>query len=150
MEKELFVDADAFVALRDKTDPNHQLAIAVSGMAASAGTALITSDPAFGEAITVISQNINHRASVDFANDVIGSQIEIVEVDTNIRNGAVEIFEDQTSKNSRFTDAVNMVIMKDRDLKEIFSFDIDYKKNGFMRLGIDKKLEGEVVDKDKK
>ncbi|OGY26602.1 MAG: hypothetical protein A2Z24_02165 [Candidatus Woykebacteria bacterium RBG_16_44_10] len=140
MEKELLVDADAFVALRDSKDPNHQLAMVVSSVATNAGIPLLTSDPAFGEAITVISQNVSHEAAIDFANDILDSEIEIVEVNSSLRKQAIDIFKKQTSKNSRFTDSVNMAILLERDLNDIFSFDEDYKKNGFIRLGKDEKI----------
>ena len=150
MEKELFVDADAFVALVDSKDSNHKLAVAVSSVASAVGCGTVTSDPAFGEAITVISQNVGHAAAVNFANEILNSQVEIVEVDTKLRNQAFEVFKNQASKNSRFTDMVNIAILKERNKQEIFSFDADYKKNGFLRIGIDTKLEGEVVDEEKK
>jgi predicted nucleic acid-binding protein len=137
MERELLVDADALVALRDSKDPNHKLAAAVSSQITEAKIPLITSDPAFGEAITVISQNVNQRAAVGFAGDIINSRLEIVEVNAKLRREALEIFKVQKSKNFRFTDAVNIAIMQERGLREIFSFDRDYRKNGFLRLGID-------------
>jgi len=137
MERELLVDADALVALRDSKDPNHKLAAAVSSQITEAKISLITSDPAFGEAITVISQNVNHKAAVDFAGDIINSRLEIVEVNARLRREALEIFKVQKSKNFRFTDAVNIAIMQERGLREIFSFDRDYRKNGLIRLGID-------------
>ncbi len=140
MEKELFVDADAFVALVDSKDSNHELAVAVSSSVSKFALGSVTSDPALGEAITVISQNVGHQIAVNFGQEVLSSRLEIVEVDTKIRNKAFEIFKDQRSKNSRFTDAVNMAIMEQRGLKEIFSFDEDYKKSGFVRLGKDKEV----------
>ena len=56
----------------------------------------------------------------------------------NIRKKALDIFKKQTSKNSRFTDCINMAIMKEKGLDTIFSFDEQYKKNKFKRFGIDR------------
>jgi len=133
--RKLFVDADAFVALNDQKDPNYQRAVVLSSLASTARVPLITSDPAFGEAVTVISQNVSLKQGIDFAEDILASPVEIIEVDSSLRRAGLEIFKKQTSKNSRFTDAINMAIMKKEDLDTIFSFDIQYKKNKFKRFG---------------
>jgi len=137
-DKKLFIDADVLVALNDKSDNNHQKAVTLVSLVSVARTPLITSDPAFGEAITVISQNVSHKQAINFAIGTLSSQTEIVEVNSGLRQQGLEIFEKQTSKNSRFTDSINMAIMKNEKLDTIFSFDEHYKKNGFKRFGIDK------------
>lgn len=134
----LFVDADAFVAIRNASDPNHRNSLEYAIQAAKAKFFFITSDPAFGEAITIISQNVNLKEAVSFAEDTLSESIVIVEVDSRLRRIALDIFKKQTSKNSRFTDCVNMAIMREEGLDTVFSFDEHYKKNGFKRFGIDK------------
>lgn len=52
-----------------------------------------------------------------------------------LRDNALEIFKKQTSKNARFTDAVNMAIMESEGIDFIFSFDRDYLKNKFKLFG---------------
>ena len=136
--KKLFVDADAFVALNYLDDSSHNKAVVLSQEVKDLNISLITSDPAFGEAVTVISQRGGLDLAVAFAEDILGGEIEIIEVDSSLRRRALDIFKKQTSKNSRFTDCVNMAIMKERGLNTIFSFDIQYKKNKFKRFGIDK------------
>lgn len=135
--KKLFVDADVFVALNDQKDSNYERAVALSSLASVEKTSLITSDPAFGEAITVISQNVDLRQAIQFAEDILASPVEIIEVDDRLRRAGLDIFKKQTSKNSRFTDCINMAIMKKEGLKTILSFDIQYKKNRLKRFGID-------------
>lgn len=135
--KRLIVDADVFVAIRDENDSNHERALILSVQALELSVPLMTSDPAFGEAITVISQHTDLQQAVDFAEKTLASEIEIVKVDSSLRREALEIFKKQTSKNSRFTDCINMAIMKKMGLDTIFSFDIQYKKNKLKRFGID-------------
>lgn len=135
--KRLLVDADAFVAVQNEKDSNHTRAIEISEYLFSLKLQLITSDPAFGEAITIISQKAGLQKAVTFAEELLASPTEIVEVDAALRRKALDIFKEQTSKNTRFTDCINMAIMKEEGLQEIFSFDEDYKKNGFLRIGID-------------
>lgn len=135
--RKILIDADAFVAAVDTKDPNHQKAKEFSKQINGLGTLLITSDPAFGEAITVISQNVSLEAAVIFAERTLRSPLEIIEVDASLRRHALDIFKKQTSKNSRFTDCINMAIMEEKKLNTFFSFDVQYKKNKFKRFGID-------------
>ena len=144
--KRLFVDADAFVAIQNEKDANHINASMISKKVFSLKPQLVTSDPAFGEAITVISQKANHIKAVNFAEGVLASSVEIIEVDPALRKEGLEIFKKQTSKNARFTDCINMAILKREGLKEIFSFDSDYKKNGILRIGIDKPINPTYID----
>lgn len=136
--KKILVDADAFVAINDGKDPGYKKGKEFSAIIAEENYELIISDPAFGEAVTVISQNVGLQAAIDFAEKVLASSIEIIEVDSQLRKSALDIFKKQTSKNSRFTDCINMAIMKKMGLDTIFSFDVQYKKNKFKRFGIDK------------
>ena len=134
----ILIDADAFVALNYLNDSSHARAVILSQELKDLNISLITSDPAFGEAITVISQRGGLNLAIAFAEDILSGDIEIIEVDAALRRQALDIFKKQTSKNSRFTDCVNMAIMEERGLTTIFSFDIQYKKNKFKRFGIDK------------
>ncbi|MBI4036458.1 PIN domain-containing protein [Candidatus Daviesbacteria bacterium] len=136
--KKLLVDADAFVALVNSIDSNHQKAKLLRDQISDQEFSLMTSDPAFGEAITVISQDTGLESATLFAEETLVSQVEIIEVDASLRRKALDIFKKQTSKNSRFTDCINMAIMEEKKLNTIFSFDVQYKKNKFKRFGIDK------------
>lgn len=135
--KKLFIDADAFVALVNQRDSNHLKATILGDEIKEQAIPLITSDPAFGEAITVISQDVGLSKAVSFAERTLAAPIEIIEVNAALRRKALDIFKRQTSKNSRFTDCINMAIMQEQGLNLIFSFDIQYKKNKFKRFGID-------------
>ena len=144
--RKLLIDADAFVALNDKGDSNYQKVIKISEFITISKTTLFTSDPAFGEAITVISENVGLKKAVEFAEEVLRSNIEIIEVDPKLRRDALEIFKKQRSKNTRFTDCVNIAILNDKGLKEIFSFDSDYKKSGILRIGVDRPINSTKID----
>lgn len=135
--RKILVDADAFVALANPFDSNHEKAKLHRNEISETKFLLITSDPAFGEAITVISQKTDLQTAVQFAEEILTSHVEIIEVDASLRRIALDILKKQTSKNSRFTDCINMAIMNEKGIDTIFSFDMQYKKNGFRRFGID-------------
>lgn len=133
----ILIDADAMVALVNPDDPSHAMAEKLGGEIDGEGVNVIISDPAFGEAVTVIAQDTGLEKAILFAEKTLASSAEIVEVDSILRRAGLDIFKKQTSKNTRFTDCVNMAIMKEEGIDTIFSFDKHYKKNGFKRFGID-------------
>lgn len=47
---------------------------------------------------------------------------------------SIELFNKISSKNTRFTDCLNMAIMKELKINTIFSFDKHYKQAGFKLL----------------
>ncbi|OGY09397.1 MAG: hypothetical protein A2782_01070 [Candidatus Blackburnbacteria bacterium RIFCSPHIGHO2_01_FULL_43_15b] len=133
----ILIDADAMVALVNPDDPSHAIAEKLGGEIDGRGVKVIISDPAFGEALTVISQDTSLEKAILFAERTLASSAEIVEVDSVLRRAGLDILKRQTSKNTRFTDCINMAVMKRERIDTIFSFDKHYKKNGFKRFGID-------------
>ena len=134
-KRKVLIDADAFVGLIYKKDANHQVASRIIKLIPD--VQLITSSYAYGEAITVLSQKAGRAVALEFIKDTQDSSTIIIDIDFTLRRRGEEMFKRQTSKNISFTDCVNMAIMEDYGIKEIFSFDEDYRKNGFKRLGID-------------
>ncbi|OGY25492.1 MAG: hypothetical protein A2Z11_03635 [Candidatus Woykebacteria bacterium RBG_16_43_9] len=147
--KRVLVDTDAFVALRDNKDYNHNTASVIAAHLKENQATLFTSSFSFGEAITVISQKLGRTDVLAFIDKFPETDVIRIDIGNVLIEKGIDIFKSQTSKNVSFTDCVNMAVMKEEDIKEIFSFDKIYKKNGFIRLGLDKSLEGEVVDEDK-
>jgi predicted nucleic acid-binding protein len=134
--KKIFIDADALVALARVRDKNHQKAKKIYKKVEKEKVSFISSNTSLYEAATVISQQINHQIAQNFILEA-RQRINFIFVDSKIEKNGLKIFDRQTSKNVSFFDCLNMAILKEMGAKEIFSFDEDYKKNGFLRLGID-------------
>lgn len=135
---EVLIDADAAVSLFDNNDRNHKAMASLFEKLRKNHSFLMTSF-AFGETLTVISQNAGLALAVSAAG-IIEETVVILEVDGALRRKGLEIFRKQKSKNARFTDCVNMALLKDLGQDKIFSFDEHYQKNGFKRLGIEAKV----------
>lgn len=130
----IFVDADAFVALAVPLDSNHNRAMKTAIRLREQREELITSSFAFGEAVTVISQQEGRTRALQFTDEIPLSGMVIVDVDAVLREKGVVVFRNQTSKNVSFTDCVNMAIMREEKVRDVFSFDKVYAKNGFYLL----------------
>lgn len=130
----IFIDADAFVAIASPSDSNHGRAVLIARSLKQRNEVLITSSFVFGEVVTVLSQKEGRKVALSYIDDFSTSGIALMEVDTRLREKGIIVFKKQTSKNVSFTDCVSMVIMQEENIKEIFSFDRIYQKNGFTLL----------------
>lgn len=131
----IFIDADALVSLIDKKDPNHNLAVKLQKVIRQDDISVFTSNFAIGEAITVISQKLGLKLAVEFGKKIFAGEIKIIDVSRSHCEDALKKFAKQTTKNARFTDMVNMVLMDVLKIDTIFSFDEHYPKNGYKLLG---------------
>ena len=129
-----FIDSDAYIGLYVSTDPHHAKAyqIAQSLSATNAGT--ITSWDVIDEVATKLSYFTTKSVATKFLSDQYNSQMKIVYVNQDLSKQAIKIFNSQTSKRVSLTDCSNMAIMRQENIKNVFSFDKHYEKNGFKLL----------------
>lgn len=130
-ESKIFIDADAFVAIINFQDSNHKKAIKLICHIKKKNLKVLTSSFAVGEAITVISQKIGQKKAIAFGRKIYQGEIGILGPERVQQIKALEKFARQKSKNARFTDFVNMVLMDELEIKRIFSFDKHYPKSGY-------------------
>lgn len=135
MEKNnvILVDADAFFALSNECDANHQKAQRILSELLLHSVVFCVSNYAFAETVSVLSRKISRNAALAFIQRVKNgrSPLQFRWVDEELELLAIGIFEKQTSKNVSFFDCANMAIMKMDECDAIFSFDAIYHKNGF-------------------
>ena len=131
----VFIDADAFVALYYPKDPHYAKALSISNAIKDMDG--YTSYFVLGEAATVISKYTSLQNASVFIEIVLVSELTIFSPDHSLFVKGKEVFERQTSKNFRFSDAVNIALIKEHGIDAVFSFDNHYKQNGITRVGID-------------
>lgn len=132
--QKIFIDSDAIIAATNKRDKNHKQAIALLKSLAKSKTSLITSNFVFGEIVTVVSQKLGLSLAVRVGYDLQRGKVDIIDIGSEHREKALKKFSKQTTKNARFTDMINMVLMDELKIDTIFSFDEHYKKNGYKLL----------------
>ncbi len=132
----IFVDTDAFVGFVRQDDPHHEQVQQLFAQLKDQPVMFITSNYVFAESVTVISQRASHALAVAFIRTLQSphSPYEIKRTDDTIEAGAIELFKQQTSKNTSFVDCTNMAFLRQLHIPTIFSFDQTYKTNGFPLL----------------
>lgn len=133
---QIFVDTDAFIALAVEKDVIRSWAEKTSKKLDLIAAKLVTSNFVFGEVVTLVSQKLGLKRARESV-DLIESTCSIIEATVTHRQDAVKKFFSRASKNTRFTDCINMAIMDDLGINTVFSHDIHYKQVGYKRLGID-------------
>lgn len=91
----------------------------------------------FTELVNILGKKINHSVAIKTGKKIL-QQPELVIIETTdvIRRNAFEKFKKQPKLVS-FTDCLVMAFTDFYETKEIFGFDEAFKKNGYVRIGID-------------
>ncbi len=118
-----FVDSGVWIAAFNKKDKHHKAASKIiNQLLDDQIDKAYISDYVFDEVTTYIKKKISPEASILVAEAMLDSQnIEIIFMDEKIFNASYHIFKmyDRLS----FTDASIVVIMKNRKIKLLYSFD---------------------------
>ena len=136
MPEKILIDSDIFVALANREDSGHMWSKKMMKKMGDDFFIYLTNF-SYGEILTVASQKLGHDVALVLAKQIEKGNFVMIDVDEKLRKKGLEWFAKQTSKNSRFTDCVNMAVMEKYGIKRVFSRDGHYKKNGFVRLGLD-------------
>jgi uncharacterized protein len=128
---EIFIDSDAFIALNDTSDSLHKKATKTIELLVKKRSHLYTSTHIILEVTTIISQHIGHNQAINFLELVRDGNITILHLTKETVLNGEKIFKKQTSKNVSLADCWSFSIMNHLNIKEAFTFDKDFKKNGF-------------------
>ena len=125
------MDADAFVALAKGDDAIHEKAKRVLIRLLREHVVFLASNYVFAEAVTVLSKRAGKSIASAFikAMKEETSTIEWIWVDRALERTAIDVFEEQTSKNVSFVDCTNIALARREGVDAVFSFDAVYRKN---------------------
>ena len=140
MTNPIIADSSGLVSLALSTDSNHKQAVLIASQIEKNNKTLILPGEIFAETINILGKKVSKEIAVFTANKILKSDLfQIIESSNAQRLSALEKFQKQPRSVS-FTDCVVMASADHFDTKDIFGFDEIFKKNGYVRLGIDKRL----------
>jgi|SRR3989344_7100311 len=125
----ILIDSNVLIAYFNEADKNHILARQVLKRIenSSYGDAII-SDYIFNELITVtLLKKKSKNTAIETGKEIIKSKIRILKVNRKIFQRAWELFQKYGLKMS-FTDFTNLAILSLLKIKDIATFDKDFKK----------------------
>lgn len=129
----IFVDTSVLVALNNIEDPTYSRAFQISKKIFSKNLELVTSNHIISETLTILSQKVAHQTAIDFK-ELWVPKMEVVHIGEILEETAFEIFKKLTSKNVSFVNCTSFALMKEFGILTVFTFDKDFKKQGFKIL----------------
>lgn len=125
----IFLDTSFIVAFYNTRDENHQKAIELMRdiIKGKYGNLYIT-DYIFGESITVIFIRLKSLSKTVKIGELIKKSTEMLEIERSDFEGAWKSFKRQKETAFSFTDCTTLGMMERRNIKNIATFDEDFKK----------------------
>lgn len=132
-----FMDSDAFIAINFVTDTNHDKSVKILDLLKLKKKIIYTSTNVIMETSTIISQRLGKKKANEFIKNIRSTTYLVIHPNEEIILRAEDTFTKKTSKNTSYSDCISFTIMQSRKIEWAFSFDADFKKAGFKRLGLE-------------
>jgi uncharacterized protein len=133
--RSVFVDTSAFVALRNRSEVEHDAARrALAGLLAE-GASLFTSNYVFAETYTALMVRVGRREAIEWGNRFReGRAIDLVRLDRPIEERAWAILEQCEDKRWSYVDATSFALIERDGNGAAFAFDAHFAQRGLRVL----------------
>lgn len=127
----VFIDTGAFVALRNRSEKEHQAARKALAYLVEAGVELHTSNYVFAETYTALLVRVSRHEAIAWGRSLHSSRtIEIIRADEEIEDESWRILESHVDKNWSYVDATSFAIMAREHITDAFAFDSHFAQRG--------------------
>ena len=136
--KQVFIaDSSGLFSLLIDTDANHKKAIKINDQYLKAEGIVPVPSEILSELINIVGKKFDHIRAIKTASAIFKSKVFIVENASDLtRDIALKKYRHQP-KSVSFTDCLVMAFADLYETKDIFGFDEAFRKNGYVRIGID-------------
>jgi len=135
MNKLVFVDTSAWIAIINPKDKYHLVARKFYHDALTQKRTLVTSNLVVAETYTNLLWKLGHRKAISFL-DIIerSSRVQCVWSNQALEAQARDILRRYDDQDFSYTDAVSFALMQHMKLTQAFAFDHHFSIMGFVRL----------------
>lgn len=132
MEREVFVDAGAWIAITDSRDKYHKAASDLYKRLLNEQRILVTTNLVVAEAYIIIRRTGGHEPAIRFLRSIRESvRLRKIYSDASLEAEAQGILERFSDQDFSLADAVSFVAMEDRGIEQAFAFDQRFVTAGF-------------------
>ncbi len=129
--RSVFVDTSAFVALRNRSEAEHERARATLTELISDGAALFTSNYVFAETYTALMVRVGRNEAIEWGRRFrAGGAIDLVHIDRVTEDRAWEILERYDDKHWSYVDATSFALLERGGESDAFAFDAHFSQRG--------------------
>ncbi len=127
----MFVDTGAFVALRNRSEREHEAAREALSMLVAERARLLTSNYVFAETYTALLVRAGREEAIRWGRRFrAGEAIEVARVDEPVEEDAWSILESHADKRWSYVDATSFALMEREQITEAFAFDHHFAQRG--------------------
>lgn len=138
MNLTVVADSSALFSLLITTDTNHAVASKISKELVKQEGELLIPGEVYSEVVNILGKKVNKDQAIKAGYKFIQSEVfTVLESTISIRTSALTLYKKQPRSVS-FTDCLVMAFAEEYKTDLIFGFDSAFRKNGYVRLGIDK------------
>ncbi len=138
MTETVFWDTVAFVALGNRDDELHAVAIVVSQELAHANARILTTDAVLTEVANTFSKAalrpLAHQVIAAFQASVRLRVAQLVHVDAGLWQRGWQFFLDRPDKDWSLTDCISFLVMQDRKVRRAFTADRHFEQAAYEKL----------------
>jgi predicted nucleic acid-binding protein len=129
--RSVFIDSSAFVALRNRSEAEHDAARAALAELIGEGVALFTSNYVFAETYTALMVRVGRAEAIEWGRRFrAGGAIDLVHLDRAVEDRAWEILEQHGDKRWSYVDATSFALLERDGASEAFAFDAHFSQRG--------------------
>ncbi len=126
--KMILLDSSFLVAIAVATDENHEKAKKIiEEILTGAFGEMIISDYVFDETVTVTLLKTRDLKKAVFVGENLRLSARTINVDDNLFDISWNVFKEQKNTQLSFTDCTNIALMRNNKIKNIATFDKDFK-----------------------
>lgn len=133
--RQLFVDTSAWVAVVNGKDKNHPAARKFYKNVFLDYGRLVTTNLVIAETYILLRLDLDVKVALSWWRKISASpRVEVVHVSSATFHQAFALLEKFSDQTFSLADAVSFVVMKQREIKEAFTFDSHFLTAGFIKL----------------
>ncbi|MGA2454196.1 MAG: PIN domain-containing protein [Solirubrobacteraceae bacterium] len=129
--RRIFVDTGAFVALRNRSEREHDAAREALSALVGERTPLFTSNYVFAETYGALLIRVGREEAIEWGRRFrAGRAIELIRVDEALEDEAWSILDSHDDKHWSYVDATSFALMQREGTAEAFAFDRHFAQRG--------------------
>lgn len=139
MNRELFVDTSAWIAVSDLRDKYHQVARPEYNRLISSSRTFVTTNLVIAETYIIIRRTGGYRLAIRFLRSLHDSpRLQKVYSDASLESTAEEMLVEHSDQDFSYADAVSFAAMRERGILDAFTFDNHFAIMGFQMLPVER------------
>jgi len=129
--KKIFIDTGAYLAYYHKRDTHHKKSVDTWKNITQTPIMLVTTNHIIDEFATLLGRRKDYRYAAEKVRRIFNSNCVIERTDEIDEKMALTLFEKYADQDISFTDCLSFIVMQQRNIQKVFTFDKHFEYAGF-------------------